>query len=187
MAEKKKRSRDPLGVNAHEERRKKQDPDVSLAYLKEGNATNKKRKDEVAPRTQRHNIRMRKASSEQAVVRRKRGGYLSSEKKLESAFNAPFIVEEEEEEEEEEDEEEEDEEEEEEEEEEDVDEEGQKRVKKTRVSDGHFESARRGAFSYLFEYIYGCPLEAEGVDASNFWRHCPIAWECQLEAERNVV
>ena len=46
MAEKKKRSRDPLGVNAHEERRKKQDPDVSLAYLKEGNATNKKRKDE---------------------------------------------------------------------------------------------------------------------------------------------
>ena len=60
MAEKKKRSRDPLGVNAHEERRKKQDPDVSLAYLKEGNATNKKRKDEVAPRTQRHNIRMTK-------------------------------------------------------------------------------------------------------------------------------
>ena len=166
---------------------KKQDPDVSLAYLKEGNATNKKRKDEVAPRTQRHNIRMRKASSEQAVVRRKRGGYLSSEKKLESAFNAPFIVEEEEEEEEEEDEEEEDEEEEEEEEEEYVDEEGEKRAKKTRVSDGHFESARRGAFSYLFEYIYGCPLEAEGVDASNFWRHCPIAWECQLEAERNVV
>ena len=91
MAEKKKRSRDPLAGNAHEERWKKQDSDVSLSYLKEGNPTDKKRQDEVAPRTQRHTSRVRWEIALKSHIRRKKGGFLSSAKILEAAFNAPVL------------------------------------------------------------------------------------------------
>ena len=148
----KKRNMDPLGTNAHEERCVKARPDVSLSYLREGNVGSHKIQADEAPSSKRMNNRQRKAASMKGHSKRKKGGFLSSSKILEHAFCD---------EEGEEDEEEDDEEEEEEESEDDVDGERPNPIKKTRISDGRFESCRRTAIAYFFEYIYGAPPETE--------------------------